>query len=70
MAHAWLSCGSLKGIEPMETIPVEMLREWLAEGRPVTILDVRPAAERLSGTFLVVCILTLTLASRNITRKH
>jgi glyoxylase-like metal-dependent hydrolase (beta-lactamase superfamily II)/rhodanese-related sulfurtransferase len=30
----------------METITVEMLREWLEEGRPVTMLDVRPAAER------------------------
>lgn len=30
----------------MKTITVETLREWLAEGRPVTILDVRPAAER------------------------
>ncbi|MEO8971214.1 MAG: rhodanese-like domain-containing protein, partial [Ktedonobacteraceae bacterium] len=30
----------------MDTITVEMLREWLAEGRSVTILDVRPAAER------------------------
>ena len=30
----------------METIAVETLRTWLEEGRPVTILDVRPAAER------------------------
>src|SRR5579863_8526655 len=30
----------------MKTITVETLREWLTEGRPVTILDVRPAAER------------------------
>ena len=30
----------------MKTISVEMLREWLAEGRPVTVLDVRPAVER------------------------
>lgn len=30
----------------METITVETLREWLEEGRPVTMLDVRPTAER------------------------
>ncbi len=30
----------------MEPIDVETLRTWLEEGRPVTILDVRPAAER------------------------
>lgn len=30
----------------MLTIAVETLRAWLAEGRPVTMLDVRPAAER------------------------
>jgi glyoxylase-like metal-dependent hydrolase (beta-lactamase superfamily II)/rhodanese-related sulfurtransferase len=30
----------------MESIDVETLRMWLEEGRPVTILDVRPAAER------------------------
>lgn len=30
----------------METISVETLRTWLEEGRPVTVLDVRPAAER------------------------
>ncbi len=30
----------------METITVETLRTWLEEGRPVTILDVRPTAER------------------------
>jgi glyoxylase-like metal-dependent hydrolase (beta-lactamase superfamily II) len=29
-----------------QTIDHETLRMWLAEGRPVTILDVRPAAER------------------------
>jgi glyoxylase-like metal-dependent hydrolase (beta-lactamase superfamily II)/rhodanese-related sulfurtransferase len=28
------------------TIDVETLRRWLEEGRPVTVLDVRPAAER------------------------
>ncbi len=31
----------------METISVEILRTWLEEGRPVTILDVRPTAERV-----------------------
>jgi glyoxylase-like metal-dependent hydrolase (beta-lactamase superfamily II)/rhodanese-related sulfurtransferase len=30
----------------MESIDVETLRTWLEERRPVTILDVRPAAER------------------------
>src|SRR5205085_8953150 len=30
----------------MMTIDVEILRTWLEEGRPVTVLDVRPAAER------------------------
>src|SRR5204862_273836 len=30
----------------MMTIDVETLRRWLEEGRPVTILDVRPMAER------------------------
>ena len=30
----------------MQTINVEALRTWLEEGRPVTMLDVRPAAER------------------------
>src|SRR6266536_254566 len=30
----------------MKTISVEILRAWLEEGRPVTILDVRPTAER------------------------
>jgi glyoxylase-like metal-dependent hydrolase (beta-lactamase superfamily II) len=30
----------------MKTIDVETLRAWLEEGRPVTVLDVRPAAER------------------------
>ncbi len=30
----------------METISVETLRTWLEEGHPVTILDVRPTAER------------------------
>jgi len=30
----------------MRTIAVETLRTWLEEGRPVTVLDVRPAAER------------------------
>lgn len=30
----------------MKTISVEILREWLEEGRPVTMLDVRPVAER------------------------
>ena len=30
----------------MMTIDVETLRRWLEEGRPVTILDVRPTAER------------------------
>jgi len=30
----------------MKTIDVETLRMWLDEGRPVTVLDVRPAAER------------------------
>src|SRR5437764_15107089 len=29
----------------MMTIDVETLRRWLEEGRPVTILDVRPTAE-------------------------
>jgi len=29
----------------METIDVETLRMWLEEGRPVTILDVRPMVE-------------------------
>jgi glyoxylase-like metal-dependent hydrolase (beta-lactamase superfamily II)/rhodanese-related sulfurtransferase len=30
----------------MKTITVETLRTWLEEGRPVTVLDVRPTAER------------------------
>ena len=30
----------------MTTIDVETLRRWLEEGRPVTVLDVRPVAER------------------------
>ncbi len=30
----------------MMTIDVETLRAWLEEGRPVTVLDVRPTAER------------------------
>ncbi len=30
----------------MESIDVETLRTWLEEGRPVTILDVRPAEQR------------------------
>jgi len=30
----------------MSTIAVETLRTWLEEGRPVTVLDVRPAVER------------------------
>jgi glyoxylase-like metal-dependent hydrolase (beta-lactamase superfamily II)/rhodanese-related sulfurtransferase len=30
----------------MTMIDVETLRRWLEEGRPVTVLDVRPAAER------------------------
>jgi glyoxylase-like metal-dependent hydrolase (beta-lactamase superfamily II)/rhodanese-related sulfurtransferase len=30
----------------METIAVETLRTWLEEGRPVTVLDVRPADQR------------------------
>ena len=30
----------------MTTIEVETLREWLEQGRPVTVLDVRPAHER------------------------
>src|SRR5579859_6557829 len=46
MADAWLPGRSLKGTELMRTITVETLREWLEEGRPVTMLDVRPAAER------------------------
>ena len=31
----------------MNTITVETLRTWLEEGRPVTILDVRPTTERV-----------------------
>jgi glyoxylase-like metal-dependent hydrolase (beta-lactamase superfamily II) len=31
----------------METISVETLRTWMEEGHPVTILDVRPTAERV-----------------------
>ena len=30
----------------MQTIAVETLRSWLDEGRPVSIVDVRPQAER------------------------
>ena len=30
----------------MITIDIETLRTWLEEERPVTVLDVRPAAER------------------------
>ena len=30
----------------MLTIAVETLRAWLEEGRPVTVLDVRPTVER------------------------
>ena len=29
----------------MTTIDVETLRRWLEEGRPVTVLDVRPAGQ-------------------------
>ena len=31
----------------MDTISVETLRTWLEEGRPVTIVDVRPMRERV-----------------------
>ncbi len=31
----------------METISVELLQRWLEEGRSLTVLDVRPTAERL-----------------------
>ena len=31
----------------MELIDVETLRTWLEEGRPVTILDVRPTDQRV-----------------------
>ena len=31
----------------MKTIDVETLRRWLEEGQPVTVLDVRPTAERV-----------------------
>src|SRR5881275_2080650 len=31
----------------MDTISVETLRTWLEEGRPVTIIDVRPMAQRV-----------------------
>lgn len=31
----------------MQTISVETLRTWLDEGRPVSILDVRPMTERM-----------------------
>lgn len=34
----------------MITINVETLRNWLEEGQPVTVLDVRPAAERAEWT--------------------
>lgn len=30
----------------MQTVDVNTLREWLAEGKPVTVLDVRPAEDR------------------------
>lgn len=30
----------------MNTISVELLRTWLEEGRPVTVLDVRPSDQR------------------------
>ena len=31
----------------MKTIDVETLRTWLEEGRPVTVLDIRPMPERV-----------------------
>ena len=31
----------------VSTIAVETLRAWLEEGRSVTVLDVRPVAERV-----------------------
>ena len=31
----------------MKTIDVETLRTWLEEGRPVTVLDIRPMQERV-----------------------
>lgn len=32
-----------------KTIRVETLRDWLDSGKPVTVLDVRPAARRADG---------------------
>src|SRR5438046_331822 len=46
-ANAWAPSRSLKGACVVNTITVEALRTWLEEGRPVTILDVRPTTEHV-----------------------
>ena len=35
----------------MLTIDIETLRAWLEDGRPVTVLDVRPAEERAEALY-------------------
>src|SRR6266567_2618777 len=46
MAQACTSCRSVEREARMEPIAVETLQTWLEEGRPVTILDVRPTDQR------------------------
>src|SRR5205823_9024159 len=38
--------GSLRKHGRMKQISVDTLRQWLEDGRPVNVLDVRPSADR------------------------